>query len=403
MAWTKFASRHFQSCDKNSIEYDHSDVAVPLHFLLLSFIAITHSFVSGAPTMGHASGFQTGEKERHTKHPHETSIGSNVLTAGTDEKSASALKVPRFDDSCTRTDCNHGAANQMRQTQVDIDTNDSWNMTSFPIEPKSLVRIRRGELPLVLSAPHGGGEKPHFVPDLTRSPRLADSHTIPLAQQLSDALKTHFGRAPFMVYNRLHRCKMDANRPVNEGTQGEAFGSLVYDAYHEALATCLQEARDYAVNGQPVLLLDIHGYTPPPAWNATSWQTSWVMIGHLVTYNELHEKDALEQEEWIRGPSSLGSLLEEQGLLAEPSSRQRAPSKARYFNGGYITETYQQDGVTQTIQLEFPRAMRNRLKITVPRVSAAVANLMSRWNMVLENFDCDATEDGAVAQSCFGA
>ena len=111
------------------------------------------------------------------------------------------------------------------------------------------MTVIRGELPLVLSAPHGGTMKPQYIPDTspaTHTNRKSDLYTAELAQQLADCIAGYCGgKRPFLVINKLHRIKMDANRDITIGVES-TYAKAVYEWYHAQLQSCCEEARMYA-------------------------------------------------------------------------------------------------------------------------------------------------------------
>ena len=89
---------------------------------------------------------------------------------------------------------------------------------------EDLVISRRGDLPILLTAPHGGtlavpGARKRVHGKLTR-----DAGTLELALALVDRITKQAGGAPYLVAARFHREYIDANR--SEAGQGseERFG-----------------------------------------------------------------------------------------------------------------------------------------------------------------------------------
>ena len=134
----------------------------------------------------------------------------------------------------------------------------------FAEAPSPLVKIQAGDLPIILSAPHGGslpipgvavrtGEGlPEggrgFVPE-------RDAGTEELAQQIADAIEKLFGKKPYFVIARSNRKFLDPNRPP-EIAYEDADAKPVYDAYHSTLTEYCREVQTKFRKG---LLLDIHG------------------------------------------------------------------------------------------------------------------------------------------------
>ncbi len=108
------------------------------------------------------------------------------------------------------------------------------------ISPTPFVTIERGDLPIILTAPHGGASS---IPDVPRRQgegvqkfsSLSDAGTARLGVKLADAIEQRFGKRPYLVVAHFHRRYVDANRPPDlayEVTPAEK----VYDRYHNAIA-----------------------------------------------------------------------------------------------------------------------------------------------------------------------
>ena len=227
-----------------------------------------------------------------------------------------------------------------------------------------LVEYVAGDLPLILTAPHGGRLKPDDIPNRTQGTLLRDSFTDLLARDVADAVRARTGRQPHLVICHLHRAKVDCNREVGEGAQSNAAAAAVWQAFHDFVA----EARDSATrtNTAPALLLDVHahGHAVPR-----------VELGYLLSRKQLALPDAELEKlaertsirdlarhtqgsfvDLLRGPRSLGGLLQERGVAATPSPANPASAGEDYFNGGYITRRYcsRDGGALSAIQAECP-------------------------------------------------
>ncbi|MEC9477187.1 MAG: sulfatase-like hydrolase/transferase [Planctomycetota bacterium] len=237
---------------------------------------------------------------------------------------------------------------------------------------EDFVDVSVGNMPLVLSAPHGGTDKPVGVPDRTEGTLVRDSNTLELAIELAASIEKRTGKKPFLVTNRMHRVKMDPNRAIEEATQGGVFAAMVYRAYHKALEESCQQALQ--IGGGDALLIDLHGHAHPD---------DWIEVGHLLTGSELAvPDDELENVDWIRGPRSIGALLEKAGFQAVPSPRLPHPDGKKYWSGGYITRHYRKDGM-RTLQFEHPWSVRKKEgRVTsVPALAEAIDELMMQWKI----------------------
>ena len=132
---------------------------------------------------------------------------------------------------------------------------------------EELVHVERGELPIVLSAPHGGTLLIPGVPRRAgvdpvagegadggtyRFVTVTDTRTDRLAFALADALEERTGERPSLVVARFSRQYVDANRPPAAGVENER-AIPVHAYYHDALTKFAGEV------GENGLLLDLHG------------------------------------------------------------------------------------------------------------------------------------------------
>ncbi|MEE2889637.1 MAG: sulfatase-like hydrolase/transferase, partial [Planctomycetota bacterium] len=246
-------------------------------------------------------------------------------------------------------------------------------MMGTPIVPADkFIDVTPGNIPLVLSAPHGGIEKPQGVPDRTSGVLVRDTNTRELALELAAEIEKQTGGKPFVITNRMHRIKMDPNRPFEEATQGGVFAGAVYRAYHSAVEASCRAA--VTIGNGNALLVDLHGHAHPE---------DWIEVGHLLRASALAVSDEeLDDYEWIRGPRSIGALLEKAGLKAVPSPQYPHPAGKKYFSGGYITSHYRKDGM-RTLQFEMPWSVRKESgrAESVPALTGAITSLMTQWKI----------------------
>src|SRR5438132_1609741 len=80
-----------------------------------------------------------------------------------------------------------------------------------------LITIVRGELPIIISAPHGGRRSIAGVPertnkDATRFVAVRDENTAEIAEALASEIEKRLGGKPYLVIARFERKYIDANR-----------------------------------------------------------------------------------------------------------------------------------------------------------------------------------------------
>lgn len=206
-----------------------------------------------------------------------------------------------------------------------------------------------GELPLVISAPHGGTAAPTDIPDRTVGTTTRDLNTEELARELGDAIAARLGKRPHVILCRLHRRKLDANREIVEGAGGNPVAERAWREYHGFIEASVAEVRRGASVG---FFIDLHGHghdiqrlelgyligasrlALPDAQLALDVTTSSSSLWPLVVATGRPFGDVL------RGPQSLGARLEAAGYPAVPSPSTPSPGSAPYFDGGYSTQRH---------------------------------------------------------------
>lgn len=232
-----------------------------------------------------------------------------------------------------------------------------------------LVTVKAGELPIILSAPHGGGDAIPDVPERlgkgVKSFRsAADSGTAQLTEKLADALEKKLGKRPYVVIARFHRKYVDANRP-SSGAYEAKQAKATYDAYHQALARARQEVIRRWGHG---ILFDIHGQGADPKAIFRGTQN-----GKTTTFLV----DRFGREALI-GKSSLFGQLAKEGLKVIPAVNSN-DRETRGYSGGYIVQTYGSGGggTLDAIQLELGKDLR--VAKAAPATAARLANAIAAF------------------------
>lgn len=201
-----------------------------------------------------------------------------------------------------------------------------------------------GDLPIILSLPHGGALRPEPIPDRTQAVVDNDPYADELGQELAAQIERLTGHPVHLVINNLHRSKMDANRSRPVGTGGNLLAAEGWEDYHGFLLMARQAVVDQCGRG---LLVDLH----------TNGREGYLIeFGYGLTRDDLsHDDEHLNRESFIRrstlrqlaldgsidhaqllrGAISLGGLMSGQGYGAEPSPEQPEPRGDPYFSGGY--------------------------------------------------------------------
>ena len=232
---------------------------------------------------------------------------------------------------------------------------------------EELIEVRPGTLPIILTVPHGGTLKPENVLARRYGVTGMDSNTIPLSELIVEELLERYAGRPHIIISHLHRSKLDPNRDLKEAAQGDPTAEAAWHRFHDSA----EKAREQVLKKHGLgLLLDIHGHRHVD---------QRVELGYLVRGDELRVTDAALNDdtaliarssirdldrrspasfaELLRGPYSLGNLLEVRGFRTVPSPDKPKPGlMASYFSGAYTVAAHgsQKGGGVSAIQIECP-------------------------------------------------
>ncbi len=220
-----------------------------------------------------------------------------------------------------------------------------------------------GELPLVVSAPHGGELRPGEIPDRTWGTTVQDRNTLDLALRIRSAVKARTGFYPFVILSRLHRIKLDPNREIEEAAQEDPEAERAWWEFQTYIVEA--EALVEGIFGDG-LYIDLHGHghaiqrlelgymLSSSDLNNADQALSTPAYVNKSSFKALGEKPGVAFADLIRGPSSLGTLFEAQGFPAVPSQSQPNPGGQPFFSGGYNTGRHgsRDGGTVSGVQIE---------------------------------------------------
>ena len=213
------------------------------------------------------------------------------------------------------------------------------------------IEYRCGDLPLVISVPHGGALDPADIPDRTCNNPVydVDANTVELGEAIDSVFAAQEGCRPHMVINHLARRKLDANRNLADGACGDPQAVLAWQAFHAFIDSAKALVAATAGKG---FYLDLHGhghtvqrlelgyllYEDELALSDATLNTSTYIDYSSIRALSLQNHMALTHAELLRGPLALGTRLASLGYPSVPSQQDPFPQQGQpYFSGGYNT------------------------------------------------------------------
>ena len=230
-----------------------------------------------------------------------------------------------------------------------------------------------GNLPLIISAPHGGDLSPSELPNRTNTSTYtvttdSDLYTDNLARAIRTAAFNRYGRYPHVIICDVSRTKVDCNREIIEGAQNNTNTQTLWREFHAFLDIARQQVSNNYGRG---LYIDLHGHGHAIQRNEIGYNLSDSLLFKSIlsssddnnsTIYALSVRSRQNFNDLVRGNLSLGALLEKRGYPCIPSPANPNPGTNSaggtntYFNGGYNVETYgtssANGGTIDAIQIE---------------------------------------------------
>jgi N-formylglutamate amidohydrolase len=215
----------------------------------------------------------------------------------------------------------------------------------------SWIEATQGNIPLVISAPHGGKISPDEILDRTCGTKERDDNSNLLAYQISDAFEKQ-GKKPFLIVSQIARVKIDLNRDMEVATCKNPLMYSTWKQYHAYIEAALDKAIEkygYA------LYIDLHGQSHPVKRLELGYQLGKSDLeknSKGESGSDLNVKSSLNNllnltgnskslKELMTGENALGTYFESNGFPAVPSLQDPYPkSDEAYFTGGYNTRRY---------------------------------------------------------------
>ncbi|TGV04607.1 T9SS type A sorting domain-containing protein [Flavivirga rizhaonensis] len=201
-----------------------------------------------------------------------------------------------------------------------------------PGDTREYIEYIPGNLPIIISAPHGGVKQSGstigsvFYPDNDSSlpdrncggTNVRDDNTEILVREIQEEIFNLTGCYAHVIINNLHRTKLDPNRAIGEATCGDSDAIDHWNAWHSFID---QASTAVEANWGKGLYIDLHGQ---------SHSIARIELGYNISSSELNSSDlneasiinnstiknlvsnnlgSLNHEQLVRGSESLGAKL----------------------------------------------------------------------------------------------
>lgn len=268
------------------------------------------------------------------------------------------------------------------------------------------IEFIEGNMPLVISIPHGGYLIPDNVPDrpCVRCSKNSDVFTIEIGSDIRQFIFDKTGFYPYVIISHLHRTRLDPNRDIAEAASGNIHAELAWKEFHKFIDIAIQKVEQDFGKG---LYIDLHGHRH---------SIKRLELGYLLTGEELRmDDDFLNYEpyyeysslrnlignnnksysysELLRGPESFGTMIEEAGYECVPSQTHPFPLEGEpHFSGGFNTSKHSSvnggkvDGIQIEIDLELRKDEVRRVEFAESLAEVILNYLRTHYFINMDNY-----------------
>jgi len=214
------------------------------------------------------------------------------------------------------------------------------------------IEFNQGNLPLIISVPHGGTLTVESIPKRSDGVLGIDKGTIEFARDLINKIETLKSKTSSYIISKVHRSKIDLNRSENGAfNQNSLLAREIYTFYHNKI-------RDLILNNLRIynysLLIDIHGF------EANNRPLGFRDVDIILGTNNLESffPHPIPRKDWDK--NLRGDIVKKFIKLNIPIAPGHPRRKEYVLTGGYITEQYgaSQINNSQSIQIEFSDRIR---------------------------------------------
>ena len=238
------------------------------------------------------------------------------------------------------------------------------------MEKINYISSEIGNIPLILSVPHGGQHKfDDTLPERKSGIKGTDKNTIGMALSLKEAIKPN----PSIIFSNIHRSKIDFNRPPEDAYEPNSIlPKEIYAHYHEYISQFINYNLE---NWNVSYLLDIHGFEKSE--RPSGFMDVEIVIG-TKNLQTIFPKTPSQDEKLHNIRNLIVEEFHNNDILVAPVW----PRQKEYvLTGGYIVQKYGAQIIkdSKSLQIEFSDEIRYKNKILREKVINILAKTLSNY------------------------
>jgi len=220
------------------------------------------------------------------------------------------------------------------------------------------VKYYQGNLPLIISVPHGGMSKIEEIPERKSGIHGIDKNTIEIAVELIEQIKKNYNlqkknpKLPSFVFSQVSRINVDLNREKSKAfVSTSKLANEIYQFYHSKVEEYIYHNLEKFNRS---LLIDIHGFESdkrPPGFRDVE-----IILG-TNNLKTLFPEPGPKKE---HGKNVRGKIVKRFNMIGIQIAPGHHLRREYVLTGGYITKKYGATNIknSQSIQIEFSDRIR---------------------------------------------
>ena len=255
---------------------------------------------------------------------------------------------------------------------------------------KEPMVLKRGNIPVLITVPHGGSGRYMNIKKRNCSPckTVSDSYTISLAKNISYYLDKEFNSRPSVLYMNIHRSRIDVNRNTDEGCNDYSCIKY-YNEYHNYIKKELSRIiKKYGY----AILIDLHGQSSSKEMQIGYNVPHRILRGNIFSANKYKNttfKNSVLRKYYTNtsllfGKNSFISTMSNNDINIYPTPSNRK-KKIKYLDGGYTVEKYSNINSVYAVQIEVDknsRFSRKRRIILSKKLSRSINRFNKYYNEI---------------------
>ena len=239
------------------------------------------------------------------------------------------------------------------------------------MEFRKYFEFAEGTRPVILSCPHGGYKKPKRIQDKVMGPKIADRNTYFIAKLIINLLKKK-GIHIYYILNKIHRSKIDLNRPPHSSLAFNQDSTEAYGIFHAFQDQLIKFSQDCITHFDKALVIDFHGFTRPYK------DYPDIIFGHIFGQTlDIVQDNSSKACEKFWGCHQLEEEISKHFSIDNGFAESE---HSLAYSGGYITHQFYNVKQVNTIQIEVAKYIRTDSSLTIRLVKAITDAIIKSIN-----------------------